>query len=282
MSKPVQINPLLRWAGGKRRLVKKLMELSPEGFDRYVEPFAGGAALFFGGAGSQASESVLGDTNELVINFYEVVRDDLDDFVVAVEKLGPGTEEDEYYAVRALSPELMTDVEKAAWFYYLNQTCFNGIWRVNADGKFNVPFGRRKSGVVVDRDHFEAASELLQRTTLVAKGYHHLIRNFARPEDFWYLDPPYVPATPTASFTGYSKHGFDRFSQLQLAAGIRELTYIDAKVMLSNSDTPLTRELYANCGLLEPFITIDVRRSVSAAPGSRRMAAEIVATNYKL
>lgn len=278
------IPPLLRWAGGKRRLVPRLLGLMPDGrLDLYVEPFAGSAALFFGGAARRAERAVLADVNPWLVSFYAVVRDDLDGFFGALTALGSCSSEADYRRIRSLDPLAMSSAERAAWFFLLNQTSFNGVWRVNRSGEFNVPWGRRVFEPDVDRRRpvFEQASALLRRAELVASDVTALARRLAREGGaFWYLDPPYVPVSATASFTGYSKEGFSRFDHHLLAAVIRELADRGCRVMLSNSDTCETRRVYGACGL--EWVEVEARRSVGAAASTRRTVTELVGVNYIL
>lgn len=261
-------DPIVRWAGGKRALLPTLTSLLPADYRtrRHVEPFAGGAALFFA---LEPESAVLMDANRELINTYSAVRDDVTDVIDALWlHWRPSREGAEYYyEVRELFNGCNYGGEdRAAAFLYLNRTCFNGLYRVNRMGEFNVPFGKRK--FEVDEDNLRAASSLLFNARLAACDFERVL-DFARPGDFVYLDPPYDGA-----FGSYTKAGFTIEDQSRLARVFVHLDMRGCKVMLSNANTPLIRELYSAYDVTEVTAPRRIR------PDAERQATEVVVKNY--
>ena len=277
--------PLIKWAGGKRGIIPQLQELMPEdvrpGFKgRLVEPFLGGAAVFFY---LQPKEAILGDMNEDLINMYTQVRDCLTDVKSVLDEMGsrPYCKET-YYEVRADEPTNL--VERAARFMFLNRWGWNGLYRVNKKGKFNVPFGATSNGEAPNLYHPEnlkAASELLKRAELVVAPFEDTIKR-TTDGDFLYLDPPYHPLSVTSSFTSYTKLDFNLDTQAHLRDSILEVeerTQGKARIMLSNSVAPDLVELYERRNSLR-LHTVLAFRAISAKASSRGGQAELVVTNY--
>ncbi len=236
--------PIVKWAGGKARLLPELLARVPTEIRTYAEPFAGGAALFFALARDPSRSfrrAVLADQNEDLVACYRAIRDDVESLIVA---LGAYRYDKElFYATREKDPRRMSDVERGARLIFLNHTCFNGLWRVNSKGKFNVPFGRYTNPRILDEAGLRAASALLQRARIVKSDFAAVTRELSAG-DFVYLDPPYVPLSKTASFTAYASDGFGPEDQSRLRAQLVELKARGVFVMVSNADTPETRELY--------------------------------------
>ena len=262
--------PLLKWVGGKTQLLDQLETRLPEMFDRYFEPFVGGAALFFAMRPPRAS---LRDVNEELINCYRAVRDDVDGVIRA---LGAHKyERDHYYAVRERDPEKLPLAERAARTIFLNKTGFNGLYRVNRSGRFNVPFGRYDDPRFCDEDNLRSCSLALQGVDVDVRDFKSIVKD-ARPGDFVYFDPPYVPLSDTADFTSYAAGGFGPKDQERLAKVFTDLTKKGVFAMLSNSDTTMVRDLYA-------AFTIDAvyaSRSVNSNGAGRGKVAEVVVRNY--
>lgn len=249
---PTEALPFIKWAGGKRRLVPELLRRSPERFGAYHEPFVGGGALFFGLAAQREARGLdpaepwahLSDTNARLIRTYRAVRDDVEGLIARLRDYAEAHDRDHYYEVRALDVDAMEDdSDVGAWFIYLNKTGFNGLYRVNRKGGFNVPMGRYKNPRVCDDDNLRAASRVLQGATLHQESFDRVLDR-AQPGDLVYFDPPYVPASATSSFVSYTKHGFDIADQERLRDVARDLKAADVAVLLSNSDTPPVRSLY--------------------------------------
>ena len=268
--------PIVKWAGGKGRLLTQLKSRLPPGFGRrrYLEPFIGGGALFFSLTPSRA---ILSDVNTALIETYRAVRDQVDAVVSALERLAVGHGKEKFYRTRErYNREELSPVERAATFLYLNKTCFNGLHRVNRRGEFNVPFGRYKNPRIVDAPRLRAASRLLRGADLRNAPFEHVLET-ARPGDFVYFDPPYVPVSETANFTGYAQTGFGPDDQTRLRDVFRELDRRRCHVMLSNSDVPAVRSLYQ--GFSIDIVTAP--RAISCNAESRKAVREVVVTNYQ-
>lgn len=233
--------PPVKWAGGKRQLIPQLEPMLPKNSYRlYLEPFFGGGALFFH---LFPSEAVLIDNNGELMNFYAVVRDNLEQLLVDLRKHKNTAEY--YYRIRSLNVENLSPIERASRFLYLNKTAYNGLWRVNSSGKHNVPFGRYKNPRIVDEQNLRLVSRALKRAVLVHSDFS-LVLEYAVPGSFVYFDPPYHPLSDTANFTSYTAESFNADDQKRLVAVFRELDRKGCAVMLSNSDTPFIRELYSD------------------------------------
>lgn len=247
--------PFLKWAGGKRQLLPELLARLPQDFaaaspgrrgrhGTYHEPFVGGGALFFALRERGLLErglARLSDINPELVNAYQVVRDRAERLIKVLADFR--NEERFFYALRAEQPQSLDALHRAARFIYLNKTCFNGLYRENRSGGFNVPFGRYAAPKFCAADELRAASCALRGVCIEVSPFEALVE-IAAPGDFVYCDPPYVPATRSASFTGYSKGGFDIEEQKLLAHVIVELGDAGVSVLLSNSAVPITRALY--------------------------------------
>jgi DNA adenine methylase len=231
--------PFLKWAGGKGQLLGGLHACVPKSYDRYFEPFLGGGALFFS---LRPAKGVLGDINREIVDCYTAVRDEVDSLVRALRD--HRYEVDHYYTVRDANPADLSLVERAARTIFLNKTGFNGLYRVNRAGKFNVPFGRYAKPAICDEENLRACSAALANAELVAGDFERVAAR-AKAGDFVYFDPPYVPLSRTAAFTAYAPGGFDLDAQSRLAAFFDKLAARGVALLLSNSDVPEIRKLYA-------------------------------------
>jgi DNA adenine methylase len=266
------VAPFLKWAGGKQRLLPQYTPFFPpkDVIGHYYEPFVGSGALFFYW---QPRPSTLADRNAHLIELYRVVQQNVE---ALIEALRPHQNDaDYYYAIRAQDPALLSPVERAARLIYLNKTCYNGLYRENSKGKFNVPFGRYKNPKICDAPRLRAASRALQGVELVV-GDFEAVTETAVAGDFIYFDPPYVPLSTTSSFTSYSKHGFGLDDQKRLAQTVRRLTQKGVLVMLSNSSAPLIYELYQGCRLVE----VQARRNINSKAHKRGPVKELLVLNY--
>jgi len=273
---PLKAWPIVKWAGGKSELVDELVAEMPEKIGTYVEPFAGGAALFFALASAPKPRFVraqLNDRNAELIASYRAVRDDVD---AVITKLGGYKyDKDLYYKVRDVETHDLTDVARGARLIYLNKTCFNGLWRENSKGRNNVPFGTYTNPKIIDVDGLRRASRALAWVRLTTLDFEAACEGLG-PGDFAYFDPPYVPVSKTASFTAYSASGFSRADQERLAALLVALKRRKVRAMLSNANTPETRELYAKLRTKE----VSARRSINSDKTKRGAAGELVVMNY--
>lgn len=275
--------PFLKWAGGKRRLIPQFEVHFPSRANHYYEPFAGSAAVFFHLRGQGFADAyTLSDSNPELINVYKTVRDDYESLLDKLEdhhekhhQLG----KKHYYRIRKLDRNghwhTMSEIERAARMLYLNRTCFNGLWRVNSKGQFNVPMGRYRKPNIVNKDRIENAHYALRGVTL-RHGHFANVLDEAGEGDFVYFDPPYVPLSPTSSFTSYAKDGFGLAEQEELAALYRNLDRRGCKVMLSNSDMPVVRDLYEGFEI----ITVRARRAINVNGDGRGPVDEVVVLNY--
>lgn len=260
--------PFVKWVGGKSQLLGALRAVTPKSFGRYFEPFVGGGALFFDLAPQNA---VLTDVNEELINAYGVIRDQVEPLIRALRKYA--YDKDLYYETRAKDPRALEPVARAARTVFLNRTGFNGLYRVNKSGLFNVPFGRYDDPLICDEGNLRGCAKVLATAELAVRGFDAVL-DYAVAGDFVYFDPPYLPASATADFTTYSASGFNLAQHQRLADVVRELVRRKVQVLLSNADVPLARDLYEGLSIT----SIDVSRSVSASAEGRVVAKEIIVT----
>jgi DNA adenine methylase len=275
-------SPIVKWAGGKRSLRQQLLQLTPPQVSVYYEPFLGGASFFLSLASlAPIARAVLNDVNDDLMQLYRAVRDDPAALMVALNALQPHVlDEAFYYELRGLDPDTCDPDARAARFVYLNKTCYNGLYRVNRKGRFNVPFGRYATPpALYNRDNLLRVSQLLRLAELRCEDFAETLKE-AGTGDFVYLDPPYVPLNQTASFTRYTRLDFGADDQRRLAQVIHELTARGCNVLLSNSETPLVRELYRG-----PRYQIDVvlaPRNINSDGGSRQKVPELAIRNYSV
>jgi DNA adenine methylase len=232
--------PFLKWAGGKRQLLPALLQHTPANASRYFEPFVGGGALFFA---ARPKKAVLADVNTRLIRAYRGVRNDVET-VIRLLKEYPHTPTF-FYEFREAQIDGRTDAEVAAWFIYLNKTGFNGLYRVNRENRFNVPFGRYTNPAICDEPTLRSCSTALAHADLRVQDFEKVVEK-AKSGDFVYFDPPYVPLSTTSSFTSYTSGGFGDAEQIRLRNVARSLKERGVHVLLSNSSAPLVRQLYAD------------------------------------
>jgi len=266
--------PFLKWAGGKRQIVARILDVAPACIDTYYEPFVGGGAVFFALAGQgRFGRAVLADANAELVQCYQAVRDDVE---AVIEALAPYRYDQAfYYRVRERDPARLTRPARAARLIYLNRCGFNGLYRVNSKGRFNVPFGRYRNPVICNPAKLRAASVSLRRAEIVCGDFARTL-DAAGPRDFVYLDPPYVPLSATSSFTRYEQGDFGLGDQRRLASVLRELGTRGVPALLSNSDCALTRQLYRG---LRPR-RIDARRSINSVSSKRGAVGELLVKSF--
>ena len=266
--------PIVKWVGGKRQLMFELLKNMPENYNRYFEPFIGGGALFFE---LQPNNAYISDMNKELINVYQVVRDNVDELVADLQKHDISKEY--FMKIRNIDRteeyENWSDVKKASRFIYLNRTCFNGMYRVNSKGEFNVPFGHYKNPRILDENNLINCSNLLQRTEIKHADFSEILKK-VKKDDFVYFDPPYVPLSETSSFTSYTKDGFDMDMQFKLRDVCDELDTMGVKFLLSNSDTKFVNELYENYNIKKVFAS----RQINANADGRGKITEVLVRNY--
>ncbi|MCB0322732.1 MAG: DNA adenine methylase [Bdellovibrionales bacterium] len=270
----VQPRPFLKWAGGKRQLVPALRANMPKQYGRYLEPMIGGGAFFFE---LQPKNAYIADINEELVNLYLVVRDETEALIRDLRKHEHNA--DYFYklrdADRSGTYKRWGPVKRASRLIYLNKTCFNGLYRVNAQGHFNVPFGDYKNPRIVDEDNLRACSLALRDTKIVLGSFEH-IRKVAKKGDFVYFDPPYVPLSTSANFTSYSKERFDADMQIKLRDLCIELDRKAVKFMLSNSSAPFVLELYKDFHVQ----LLDASRAINSKAEGRGKVKEVLVRNY--
>lgn len=241
----VAAKPVLKWAGGKRKLAPRIAALLPGRIRTYFEPFLGSAAVFFHLAATQRFEhAVLSDSNGALMDVYQALRQDVGKLLGVLEHKRYRTlGEKAYYAVRSLDPADLDRFERAARTIYLNKTGYNGLYRQNRSGQFNVPFGRYKKPTIYNEGTLRSAAQALNLAELVVGDFESIVKSAGRG-DAVYFDPPYVPVSRTAYFTAYAKEAFGEGEHERLARVFAELSGRGVRAVLSNSDTDYTRELY--------------------------------------
>ena len=272
------IAPFVKWAGGKRQLIPHIRERMPEKYNDYYEPFVGGGAVIFD---LLPANALINDINKALINTYRTICNESDAFLKEVNRLDNDMWEDGkkyYYSIREhYNDKLMRseyDVELAALFVFINKHCFNGLYRVNGKGLFNVPYNNSRR-VSVDENVIIATSEYLRGVTIIDGDFEQACKN-AKKGDFVFIDSPYAPLNPT-SFESYTKEGFDIESHKRLAKLYDELTARGCYCMLTNHNTELINELYGNKDY--KIDVVSVKRMINS-DASNRVGEEVIICNY--
>ncbi|MDA0998915.1 MAG: DNA adenine methylase [bacterium] len=266
--------PFLKWAGGKGRLLSQYAPLFPAQIGNYHEPFLGSGAVFFSLRPGIRGNIHLSDRIEELISAYQTVRDDVEAVIRALKR--HVYDRDRYYRVRGQDTAILSPPARAARFIYLNRTGYNGLYRVNWKGEFNVPFGRHKNPTICDAEGLRRASSVLQKAALSCCGFREMDSK-ACPGDFVYLDPPYHPLSKTANFTAYTAGSFGEEEQGGLAEVCRKLDGNGVRFMQSNSDTPFIRGLYKDFRVTQ----VQAARAINSRPNRRGKVAELVIRNYE-
>ncbi|MDR0735310.1 MAG: DNA adenine methylase [Zoogloeaceae bacterium] len=292
------VKPFVKWAGGKAQILDEIRRLYPSGLGtaitKYAEPFVGGGAVLFDVLGKYRFEAAyISDINRELIATYRHIRDDVEELVDRLRIMEQAyllipydARKTCYYEKRDRFNELKaktdTSVEVAALFIFLNRTCFNGLYRVNSKGGFNVPMGRYKNPAICDERNLRAVSERLGNVEIVCGDYKES-RRFIDKKTFVYFDPPYRPLSATASFTSYAQDGFDDRKQVELARFIKESSRNGAYVVASNSDPKNTNEsdnffdeLYDSLSIARVFAS----RAINSAGGKRGHVSELLISNH--
>ena len=273
MSRRTLGGPVLKWAGGKSQLVKRILAELPDSIDTYYEPFVGGAAVFFALAAQRRfRRAVLADSNPELVAVYRALAEDVDGVIRALRRFQARHCEEEFYRVRDTRPR--SPAQRAARTIYLNKTGYNGLYRVNRSGKFNVPFGRYKNPNICDEPNLRAAAVTLKGVRIEVADFEQICQR-ARKSDAVYLDPPYVPLSKTSNFTAYDRHAFGLDDQRRLASAFRDLALRGVPAVLSNSDTPTTRELYGEFR----FRAVPVARPINSRPSGRGPVGELLVSS---
>ncbi len=274
--------PFLKWAGGKSKLLEQYKYYFPKHFKNYYEPFLGGGAVFFYINQNLPKKAVLTDINNNLIETYLCVRDNVEHLIDLLSEHQKKHNKAYYYEMRSLSYN--TDLERAARLIYLNKTCFNGLYRENSKGKFNVPIGRYVNPPICQPDLLRSVSIALQSAVIDVRPFEDILK-YANSDDFVYFDPPYHPLSDTSYLTAYSRYSFNEDNQIKLRNIFAELAAQGVKVMLSNSDCTFIRELYSDDKIFQannlPTIhTISASRAINSNPKKRGKISEILVTSY--
>ena len=264
--KHIQAKPIMKWAGGKTQMLSDIMPKIPKKYGKYIEPFIGGGALFFA---LNPDKAIIADRNPELINMYQQVADNVETVISYLKKY-KNTKED-FYEVRSLDWLKLKKEEAAARMIYLNKTCFNGLYRVNKKGQFNVPFGKYKAPNFCDEEVLYAASDVLKKATIECGDYLSVLKKYAEPGDFIFLDPPYLPISEYSDFKRYTKEQFYEEDHIELAKEVKRLQELGCYVILSNSNHPLVHELYADYKIE----VIQTKRYISCN-GSKRKGEDII------
>jgi len=271
------VAPVLKWAGGKRQVLRHIKMYVPRSFAVYHEPFLGGGALLFE---LQPPEAAVNDINKELINVYQVIKDSVEELIADLKK--HKNEEAYYYRVREQDRdreqyERLTAIQRASRVIYLNKTCYNGLFRVNKAGEFNTPFGGYARPNIVNEAVLRAVSDYFNRAriTFTSLDFEEALKG-VKCGDFVYLDPPYDPVSDTASFTGYDRGGFDREEQKRLKRTCDRLHKRGAKFILSNSATEFIKDLYKSY----KTVVIKAKRPVNSRADKRGEIDELLVMNY--
>lgn len=273
------LKPFTKWTGGKRQLLPVLKEYMPKQYNRYFEPFVGGGALFFELAPENA---LINDFNSELINAYKQIKDNPQELIDLLEIHQKNNSKDYYLDIRSVDRdgrfELMSAVERAARILYMLRVDFNGLYRVNSKNQFNVPYGKYKNPRIVDAPLLNEVSAFLNDSSVtILNGDFEPAVIEAQKGDLVYFDPPYIPLTETSSFTSYTHEGFSYDDQVRLRDLMKELTNRGVYVMLSNSSSELSYELYKDFNIYE----VEATRTNGAKSTSRGKIKEVIVTNYE-
>jgi DNA adenine methylase len=277
-----QSYPYVKWAGGKTQLLSEIDKTIPSEFNQYFEPFLGGGAMFFHIISNKDIQftAYLSDVNEELINAFNVIKNDVEKLIEVLKNHEVEYKKNplEYYYELRSNIKSTNNIQRAARFITLNKTCYNGLYRVNKKGIFNVPIGRYKNPVICDSDNLKKVSVALRysKAQIQVSDYKVILLQKAEEDDFIYLDPPYNPTSSTASFTDYTNTGFNDNDQKELADVFKKLDNRKCKVLLSNSDTPLIRKLYCDFTIQD----VQALRAINCKGSKRVGHKELLIRNY--
>ncbi len=270
------IPSFVKWVGGKKQLLSQFEKFFPNQINRYFEPFVGGGAVAFHILNNYKPKEVyLFDINEELINCYNQIKNNPSQLISKLQEHKIKHNEEYFYHVRNQNPKQLNELDKASRFIYLNKTCFNGLYRVNSKGGFNVPMGKYKNPLISPKDDITQINSLLQKTNIKCASFKEVLK-FAKKGDFVYFDPPYYPLKKGASFTTYTKDNFLEKEQIELSEVFKKLDKKGCKVMLSNSDTELIKSLYKDYNVS----FVKATRMINCNGQNRGKINEVVITNY--
>ena len=276
------ITPFIKWAGGKRGLISQILPHLPQNFNNYFEPFVGSGAFFFAlyNLGMLKNKKVyLFDKNKELINTYNIIKNNPNELIKQLKEFQIKHSKEFYYQIRELDRDknyhTFSPVLKAARFIYLNKTCFNGLYRVNKKGFFNVPIGKYKNPKILDEENILLVSNALQNTEIICCDFSE-ISNYIEKNDFVYFDPPYYPINETSNFTSYTPDIFLGEEHKRLQNLFKKLTKRSIFAMQSNSDTEFIKNLYKNYNI----INIQANRFINSKSEKRGKINELLILNY--
>jgi DNA adenine methylase len=277
IKKSLLITPVLKWAGGKRKLLQDIINHIPDKLSIYYEPFLGGGAVFFS---LQPSNAVVNDINDELINVYTAIRDNVEELIVDLKR--HKNEKDYFYKIRAKDKDKdeynkLSSIKKASRIIYLNKTCYNGLFRVNQQGEFNAPFGRYKNPNIVNEKVLRKASDFFNKGNIIFKcgDFEEAVKGI-KMDDFVYFDPPYDPVSDSANFTGYDRGGFGKAEQERLKNLCDRLNKKGAKFLLSNSATEYIIDLYKDYNIT----IVQANRAINSKSDKRGKVNEVLVKNY--
>jgi len=275
--------PFIKWVGGKRQLLRQFRDRKlypPEEFNpkkaTYFEPFVGGGAMFFD---LKPKKAILSDMNFELVTTYNVIKNDVESLIKKLKYHKSKNSKEYFLKVRARDVKKLSPLDMAARFIYLNRTCFNGLFRVNSSGGFNVPYGKNKNPMICDEENLRKVSKSSKGIKIIHEDYKKVLDR-AKKGDFIYFDPPYYPVNKTSSFTSYTKEAFLEREQMELSSTFLELHHRGCYVMLSNSNTPFIRELYKNLGDKIKIKKVYATRAINSVASKRGEIRELVVINY--
>lgn len=268
---------LIKWAGGKKQLLEQFEKFFPRKIEQYFEPFVGGGTIAFYllKTHPEIKKIYISDINEELVLTYNVVKNNIEELITLLKDYKIKHNKEFYYKIRAEDTKKLTAVQIVARFIYLNRTCFNGLYRVNSKGQFNVPIGSYKNPTICNEEDLREISKLLKKDDIKVAQFYDAVKN-AKKDDFVYFDPPYYPLKLGKSFTTYTKDNFLEKEQEKLAELFKELDKKGCKVMLSNSDTEFIKKLYE--GYKINFVK--ATRMINCDATKRGEINEVVITNY--
>ncbi len=278
MTRNPLVEPVLKWVGGKRQLLKDIEIHIPRKFSTFYEPFLGGGAVLFH---LQPHKAVVNDINEELINVYTVIRDSVEELIEDLKK--HKNEAEYFYSMRELDRDKeaynrLSSIKKASRLIYLNKTCYNGLFRVNQQGEFNTPFGRYKNPNIVNEVTLRAVSNYFNKAQITFKciDFEESVKGI-RKGSFVYFDPPYDPVSDSANFAGYDKGGFDRDEQIRLKQLCDKLNNRNVKFLLSNSATEFILDLYKDYNIA----IVKAKRAINSRGDKRGEVNEVLVKNYE-
>jgi DNA adenine methylase len=264
---PIPTKPFLKWVGGKSQLLKELKKYFPTNFNKYIEPFLGGGAVFFNLIPETA---IINDSNEELMNTYSVVKNNVEDLIDILSQYEHS--EDFFYKLRKTQPKELSMLERAARTIYMNKTCFNGLYRVNKKGEFNVPFGKYTNPTICNTEILKSASLVLQNTAIECADYQTVLKKYAQKGDFIYIDPPYHPISKYSDFKRYTKEFFYEKDQIKLRDTIKELKDKGCTVITSNSYCEFILDLYKDFEIK----IVEAKRCINKDATKRNEIKEII------